>query len=338
MISRARLLAAPAAVLLSLTPLLLGGCGEEKMAPVPVGQLEDYRDPGFGFHISYPAGWVSNSDVGSARFYNTQEVINKFLQPTGDYPFGVKITVDVQKTGDSAKTFQAMKDDLTQNEGVTLGQESPVTVAEHAATKIPYSANYGGKNILKGYVILLAADSLAYKIGFAGFGPYFDAYAAVFDASLKSFVLPKRAAKGQDETIPSETMETYTTNYFTYDAPVNFATANVDKGSFEFSQQLHGYRQDCSIRFDVFDAKGLTVEKVFDQNKSRYRPRGTGKATIGGEPAQYVNYAATAQVDSRAYFVVHKGKVVRITLNWYKPQDKIYLPVFEKMIASIKFK
>ncbi len=85
-------------------------------------------------------------------------------------------------------------------------------------------------------------------------------------------------------------------------------------------------------------AKKLTVEKVFDQNKGKYKARGTGKATIGGAPALYVAYAPASQVDSRAYFTVHNDKVLRVSMNWYKPQEKEYILAFEKIIGSITYK
>jgi hypothetical protein len=41
--------------------LVLNGCGgEKKMARVPVGEMEDYKDPGIGFSIQHPKGWTSN--------------------------------------------------------------------------------------------------------------------------------------------------------------------------------------------------------------------------------------------------------------------------------------
>ena len=317
--------------------LLIAGCGgETKVAPVAVGEMTEYHDPGIGFRIQYPKGWTPNTEVGRARFYNAADVDKKFLDPTGPDPFGVEVSVDAKKVTDIPGALKQIRDDLAQ--AGTLGQEVPVTVGNIPATKIPFQANYGGKNILTGHHILFAADSIVYDLGFAGFGDYYNAYAAVFDATLKSFQPQKAAVKGRDETLPSESYTNGDTKYFTYQYPENFNFSTPPKGSFEFSLELHGYRQDCSIRFDVFDAKKLTVDKVFDQNKGKYKSRGTGKATIGGENALYVSYAAAPQVDSRAYFTVHNDKVYRVTINWYKPQEKEYIAAFEKMIASIKFK
>jgi hypothetical protein len=331
-----RIVEAIATVLCTLSLLLLG-CGQEKkMAPVAVGDMEEYRDPGIGFHIKHPKGWLVNAEVGRARFYNATDVDKKFLDPTGAYPVGVEISINAKKTADAAGEIKRMKDDLAQQ--VTVKPEQPVTVAGKEATKIPYVANYGGKNILYGHHIMLAADSIVYDLGFSGFGDNYEAYSAIFDASLNSFEPAKLAVKGRDETLPSESMSEYDAKMFTFQYPENFNFTNPPKGTFELALELHGYRQDCSIRFDVFDAKKLSVDKVFEQNKGKYKSKGTGKATIGGENALYLSYAPTPQVESRAYFVVKNDKVVRVTMNWYKPQQDAYLPAFEKVIGSVKFK
>ena len=73
---------------------------------------------------------------------------------------------------------------------------------------------------------------------------------------------------------------------------------------------------------NVFSAQGLTVEKVFEQNKGRYKGAMQGKATVGGQPALTLTLSATKDVDRRVYFLVKSDKVVRITLDWYKPQPE----------------
>jgi hypothetical protein len=335
-----RILVTMTAVVFSIVAvaLFVSGCGgEKKMAPVAVGEMEEYRDPGIGFHIAHPKGWVVNAEVGRARFYNAPDVGQKFLDPTGVGPIGVEISVDVVRTSDITGSMKQIKDDLAAT-GVALQQDQAVTVAGVPATKVPYVANYGGSNIINGHHVFVPGDSAMYDIGFAGFGEYYGAYGAIFDASLNSFKLPKPKVAGRDETLPSESMADYDAKLFTFKYPENFEFTNPPKGTFEMAIELRGYRQDCTIRFDVFGAKGLTVEKVFDQNKGKYKARGTGKATMGGEPALFVNYPSRPDVDSRAYFVVKNDKVLRVTMNWYKPATSSYLPVYEKVIGSLQFK
>ena len=317
--------------------LLLPGCGQEKkMEPIAVGEMEEYRDPGIGFRIKHPKEWVTNAEVGRARFYNAAEVDKKFLDPTGAYPVGVEISVDAKKSVDPAADIKRMKEELGQQ--VTAKADEPATVAGKSATKIPYTANYGKGNIIHGHHIFLESDSIVYEIGFAGFGSAYEAYAAVFDASLNSFVPAKPAVKGRDQTLPSETFAEYDAKMFTFEYPDNFNFTNPPKGKNELVVGLRGVRLDCNILIDVFGAQGLTLEKVIGQNKGKYRGALQGKATIGGELAATLMLSVAKDVDRTVYFAVRNNKVIRITMDWYRPQREEYTSAYNKVISSFKFK
>jgi hypothetical protein len=319
-----------------ISALLLACEPEKKMEPVAVGEMEEYKDPGIGFRISHPKDWVVNAEVGRARFYNAPEVDTKFLDPTSVGALGVEISVDVVKTADPADNIRKVKDDMLAS-GIVIKQEDTVTVAGVPGKKIVYAANYGGGNIIYGHHVLVATDSAVYDLGFAGFGDHYDAYAAVYDASLNSLKLPKPKVKGRDETLPSETFDEYDAKIFKFQYPDNFNFTNPTKGKNELVLELRGYRQDCTIRFDVFGAQGLTAEKVFDQNKARYRSKSTGKTSISNLTAYFVADAPTPQVERKTYFTVHNDKVIRITMNWYKPQRDAYLTAYDKVLGSIRF-
>jgi hypothetical protein len=326
----------PALALLALA--LVAGCGgQKKLEPVPVGPMEEYRDPDIGFGIQHPIGWVVDAQIGRARFYSAPDVAKKFLDPTGAYAIGVMISVEVTATPDPAGQEAQFKTDLAAT-GVQMGQEERVMVGGAEGLKLPYVANYGGGNIITGHHVLVRRDSALYDLSFAGFGPTYEAYAAVFDTALRSFHFPVPKDPTRDETLPSETMAEYDAKLFTFRYPDNFNFTSPAKGNNELVLELRGYRQDCTIRFDVFGAKGLTTEKVFEQNKGRYRGISTGSATVGGEKAMYVTYAPAAEVSSKAYFLVRNDKVYRITMNWYKPQTKAYAAAYDQVLASLKFK
>lgn len=318
--------------------LALAGCGgEQKAQPVPVGEMVEYRDPGIGFAIQHPSGWISDAQVGRARFYNAAGVDRKFLEPTGAHPIGVTVTVDVTRSGEPAAALDAFRKELEQT-GMQLGQSRQATVAGVAATLIPYTANFGGGNTVTGRHILLTTDSAFYDIGFAGFGSLYEAHAAVFDTVQKSFQLPRPKVKGADETLPSEIFAAHDAGWFSFQYPDNFSLNALPKGKFEQALELRGIRLDCTVRFDVFGAKGLTVEKVFEQNKAAYKGRAAQPVSVGKEGALMVSYPSRADVESRAYFVVKNDKVLRVTMNWYKPQTQQYLAAYEKVIGSIMFK
>jgi len=320
------------------TLLLLGGCGgEKKMEPVLVGEMDTYKDPAVGFQMQHPKGWFVNAQVGRAAFYNQTEVDKKFLDPAGVGVPGVEIAITVAKNPDPVAAIKKWRDDRN-SEGFQLLPDQSVTVAGKPATKTPFSANYGGKNIINGHHVFIPVDSALYDLSFSGFGDFYKAYAAIFEASLNSFQFPKPVEKGRDQTLPSETFSEHDAKMFTYLYPENFNFTSPPKGKNEMVLGLRGQRQDCNILFDVFGAQGLTLEKVFAQNKGRYKGAVEGKATIGGQPALTLTLSAAKDVDRRVYFSVKNDKVVRITMDWFKPQRTEYLAAYEKVIASIKFK
>jgi len=306
------------------------------MEPVKVGEMDFYRDPGFGYSIQYPRGWIVNAEVGRAGFYSAQDVDKKFLDPTGQFPDGVAIAVTVIRSA-SPDTARKIMDDMTKS-GFQVAKPDSVTVGGKTGVRYGYTGLYTKTIKETGQHIYVAADTVVYDIKTAGFGGYYDAYKAVFDASLASLQFPKPAVPGRDQTLPSETTSEFAGKLFTLQAPDNFQQIGVAKGSNDEVMELRGVRQDCSIRVDVFGAKGLTVEKVFDQNKKGYRGSVEGKATVAGLPAMTLTYAPTANVERRFYFMVKNDKVFRVTMDWYRPQREEYLRAYEKAITSLKIK
>jgi hypothetical protein len=332
--SRMRIVSGIATVLIVL---VIGCSKEKKMEPVAVGEMEEYRDPGIGFRIKHPKGWIPNTQVGRAQFYNAQEVSQKFLDPTGAYPTGVEIAIEVMRGVNPQEKMKAYNDELTSS-GVVVSPAQQVKAGDVEATKFPYIANYGGKNIINGYRVMVASDSTLYILSFSGFGDYYNAYQATFDASLASFQMPKPVEKGRDETLPSETMTDYDAKMFAFQYPDNFNFTNPPRGKDDIVVGLRGVRLDCNILFNVFGAQGLTLEKVVDQNKGRYKSATEGKATIGGQPAVTLTLSPTKEVERRVYFAVKNDRVVRVTMDWYKPQRAEYSAAYDKVISSIKFK
>lgn len=326
--------------LLTLAAFGLMGCGEEKMAPVPLGEMKEYKDPVNGWAISYPANWpVQLATAGQrARFYNAQGVDQKFSVPDQPGVIGAEITIDVLKDDDpngfAAKDIAQMKANQFQ-----IQSDEKIDVGGMPATKVKYAANWGKNSIIYGHYVYVPKDSLVYKMGFNGFEQFYDAYAAIFDASLKSFKPAKPKDPGVDESLPSEEFETFNSKSFSFDYPNNFNSTNPSRGKFEeVAEVRNSKRLDCSIRFDVFDAKGLTLDKVFDQNKASFRGASAGSATVGGQPAKTLTYSATKDVMRKFYFVVRDGKVIRITTDWFKGHGAAYDSVYGKVIGSVKFK
>jgi hypothetical protein len=331
---------AASVALLSTTLLFLmtlAGCGgEKKIEPVKPGEMETYKDPGFGYSIQYPKGWLPNAEVGRAGFYSAQDVDKKFLDPTGQFPDGVMIGVTAIRSS-NPDTAKRIMDEMAKS-GFVVAKPDTVMVGGKTGIRYGYTGMYTKTIKETGQHIYVPFDTVLYDIRFAGFGGYFDAYKAVFDASLASLQFPKPAVPGRDPTLPSETMSEMNSKLFSFQYPDNFNGISVPKGTSEEVIELRGVRQDCSIRVDVFGAKGLTVEKVFDQNKGKYKATATAKTTVAGLPAMSLTYAPTPSVERRFYFMVKNDKVFRVTMDWYRPQREEYLKAYDKTISSLKIK
>ncbi len=324
--------------LIALAAIALVGCGEKKMEPVKVGEMQEYKDPGLGWSISFPKDWPQvNAEVGRARFYNAVGVDSKFRVPNEPGTIGAEIAIDAIKTDDGnglvVKNIAEMKAN-----GFQLQPEEKITVEGMEATKVKFGANYGKNSVIHGHHIYIVKDSTVYDLAFSGFGQFYEAYAQVFEASLNSFKAAKPKEKGADETLPSETVSSFNGKAFSFEYPDNFNSTNPSKEKYEEVASLRGVRQDCSIRFDVSPAKGLTLEKVFEQKKGLIRGGAAGNATVGGQPAKTLTGAVSKDVSRRMYFVVKNDKIIRITTDWFRPQSDKYESAYSKVIASVKLK
>jgi hypothetical protein len=324
------------AVLVLGLALSLASCQQErKVEPVPVGELVEYRDPAIGFSISYPKAWIVDAQVTRARFFSRADVDRKFLDPTGPYPNGAKIAVDVIRTTNAAGTIAEKKSELAQI--VPPKFEYKVTVAGKESDKLVYSARYSAAVEIHSHHVFVPADTFVYHLAFEGFNEEYAAHEAIFDTALATFRMPKAITPGRDATLPAESFADAENQFFSFKYPENFNFTSPAKGRNDLVVGLRGVRLDCGIQFDVFGAQGLTLEKVFDQNKN-IRGATHHDASVAGKPAKYLAYAPTRDVERRIYFLVHNDKVIRITLDWYRPQRTEYLAAYDQVLQSIRLK
>jgi hypothetical protein len=322
----------------ALIVLLLGCGGKKKTDPVSVGAMTDYRDAALGYHMQYPAEWKINGSAARVRFYSADGVDQRFLEPTGPFPDGAAVMIDITTTNAPDSMWTAQVADMTK-QGFLVDKPFPVTVGGKPAKQVNYTGHYTAHIKEIGHHIYISLDTVLYDLRFAGFGDLHEAYKAVFDAMTSSFQLPKPAEKGRDQTLPSDAMSEFATQFFAFQYPDNYNFTNPLKGPNDLVVELRGQNLSTSIRFDVFGAKGLPVQKVFNQNRSRFPGNAVaGKATVSGLEALTLTYAPTGQVERRIYYAVKNDKVVRITLDWVKAQRQDYLAAYDKVISSIKFK
>jgi hypothetical protein len=327
----------PAAIALAL--FALSGCskGNQELPLVKVGEMDTYRDPGYGFSLSYPKGWVASTQVGRAAFYNVQDVDQKFIDALGQHPDGVMFMVDVITSSspgeDKARALEEMK-----KSGFVLLPEEPFTVGGKNGSRVSYTGQWS-KNVKEsGEHVYVNVDTVIYDFKIAGFGGQYEAHVDVFKAMLASFQFPKPVVPGRDETLPSDNTSDYNGKLFSMQYPENYDVESAPKGNNDEVFALRGQRRDCSIRVDVFGAQKLTVEKVVEQNKGKYPGSSEAKTTIGGNPSITLTYTPAREIERKVYFSVKNDKVYRIMMDLYKPQRDVYGPAYDRVISSFKFK
>jgi hypothetical protein len=212
------------------------------------------------------------------------------------------ITVDVIKTAAPAEEKTKLVAELA-NSGYVVGQESATTLGGKDGIKVPYTANYSSKVKVIGHHIYVMMDTVIYDMSFAGFGDVYASHQAIFDSVTRSFAFPRPVEPGRDATLPADALTPYDAKMFSFQYPENFNFVNVPKGNNELALGLRGVRQDCSILFHVFGAKGLTLEKVFDRTRAvcrRVSREGHDQRTScpGRSP--------TLHARSRAAFLFHR--------------------------------
>src|SRR5258707_7293954 len=102
-------------LLVGLLSVVLTGCEQKKVEPVPVGEMNEYRDPGYGFKIKYPKDWLQLGTTGKAVFAKSQEVVDKFQNPQTGLE-GAMVTAEVIRFEGkpAADIIAASKEDLKQ--------------------------------------------------------------------------------------------------------------------------------------------------------------------------------------------------------------------------------
>ena len=331
------------AAVLAVLALMFSSCSKPQ-APV-VKEWDLYQDPFYGFELQYPKGWLVNAETNRIKIYSSQEAATWFFDPSSGGKNGVEILFGFENFATAGVTtldaYAAQTKDKLSGIGVISGGQ-PATLGKEPGQELSYSSKISKSVTIFGRRIIAMRDSVFYYVNFAGFNEDYDLSAAVFDTVLSSVKLPKPkvAVSKVDESKPSADWTKYPGEFFEIQYPDNFEYAfPPKKGETIFSMNIHHkLRQDCAVQIDMLPAKKLTVEKVFDQNKDKFKPKSTKDTKIDGLDAKYLTYAPEPKVKGRAYFVVKDDKVYRLVVTWYQPMAADYVPVFEKAISSLKIK
>ncbi len=327
--------------------LVISGCAKDYRFEVQ--NWDNFQDAIFKVSFTYPKDWYIVKESNRIAIYNSMEVAEKFFTRDPRKPDGVQIIIASEKS-DTMQNYEKYIDAYTADQeaagfkikGVSNSKIEGLTAKQVTFVGIVEETQKTKLNVTR---IATLKDSVIYYIQYSGFNKTFDPNKFILDTILATLTLPKKIVieKGVDPAIPIAQVEKYIDNFLQLEYPANFAPSDLPKkgdvvGAIRFQGKLEGNRRDCTIDIDVRPAKGLNLDKVVEQNSKFFKFTSKGNAVIGGEKATFLNYSLVKGVDSRVYFVVKNDKIFRIILNYYAPMKKDFLPAFEKVVASIRFK
>ncbi|MGD0038574.1 MAG: PsbP-related protein [Bacteroidota bacterium] len=324
---------------------VLPGC--KKNAAVDVKEWTQFQDQFFKVSFNYPKDWVVVTESKKVTISSSAEAAEKFFDHDSRKPDGIQIVIASVRSDslqDYTKYIEEFKNSKTA-EGFTVKEIEDATIEGLGAKKVAYSGAYDENTKIHAIYVATLKDSTIYYVQYSAFNNMLEPNKFVFDSLMASLSLPKKIIieKGIDPAIPIAQTERYSDNNLQLEHPANFGASDVAKkgdviSAVRFMGTNKDSRNDCTIDIDVRPAKKLSLEKVVDQNSKFFKASSKGNTTIGGEKAIYLDYSLVKNVDSRVYFIVKNDKIFRIFLNYYSPMKKDFLPAFEKVIASIRFK
>jgi hypothetical protein len=324
---------------------ILPGC--KKNAAVDVKEWAQFQDQFFKVSFNYPKDWVVVTESKKVTISSSAEAAEKFFDHDSHKPDGIQIVI-ASVRGDSLQDYTKYVEEFKNSktaEGFTVKEIEDATIEGLGAKKVAYTGAYDENTKIHTICVATLKDSTIYYVQYSAFNNLFESNKFVFDSVMVSLSLPKKIiiGKGVDPAIPIAQTERYSDNNLQLEHPANFGASDVAKkgdviSAVRFMGTNKDSRNDCTIDIDVRPAKKLSLEKVVDQNSKFFKASSKGNTTIGGEKAIYLDYSLVKNIDSRVYFIVKNDKIFRIILNYYSPMKKDFLPAFEKVIASIRFK
>ncbi len=324
--------------------------GKPKVDPDPVKEVKKYTfaDASIQYSIDYPSNWLLKEIPGqTVRAFSNPNVVERFIKFNDDGASGAEIEYSIQKMSD--RTLEQVMDESKIFEASLYTKPEEVTFQGKAGKKITYTFDLSDGNFFgEKYFFVVDSNTVAI-VEFAAFGSTFDSYKELYTNVLKTIEFPVKLEKKGPDTIivanevevPSSNFRSFIGNGFTISYPDNFVNNRSKTGGAESSINFINNRTgrvDCNIQVDVFDAsKQNNLDKIVADNKVKYRASNPTQTTLGGNKAFMMNYSFQKDVGSRVYFSVKNNKLYRLTINWFRPNESDYLPLFVKSIESFKF-
>lgn len=325
--------------------VLAGGC-TTKSTPTPIESLELKKDEATKFEIKVPTNWILQTVQGELILSTSKPgVARRFLDfKPGDG--GAKIELRAVML-DTTRTLDEIIENskLEFEDGLDRYELTKSKLGGVPAKKLTVAFDQEDGEY-KAEQYFAVQDSVITIVTFAAFGRTFEDYESEFAEILKSVKCAVRpAAPKTPDTLaptgpepPSDTLRPYNASDFAIKIPQNFKGGKAPSSGLSATNFV-GSRLDCNIQVDVFDAsKQNKLDRIIEQNAGNYGGGSAKSTKLGGQSAKYFSYNPARNISSRAYFIVKGNKMYRITMNWYKPEQSVYLPIFEKSLKTISFK
>lgn len=327
------------------TCLMITGC-KQGPKPVEITNLADYNDELIKFGIKYPSNWVTAKTPGE-RFvvFSSNDAKSRFMKYDAEGFPGAMIDVYATKVTET-KTFDTLikKSRLFPDE---YYKESSITVDGVQGKRFDYGFDLTGGGF-KGIFIIASKDNITYtSLKIEAFDGSWQNYEENFNAVISSLKLAVTQEKRQDTITnveelpgPSATLVEKKGNGYSISIPDNFYLGkSPTKDAIASNNYVGDRRADCNILVDVLDGSQTSdFKKAATELASRYPAASSlsGKK-LGGIDAYMISYKPTKDVKSRVYFAKKDNKIFRVSMYWFVPEEKDYLPIFEQSINSIKF-
>ncbi|MCS6965770.1 MAG: hypothetical protein NZ473_03270 [Candidatus Kapabacteria bacterium] len=309
--------------------------------PAPVEGLERYTDPVMGFAISYPENWHVRSAAGeSFVVLSSEAALERFIRWDAEGPVAAKIEVTVIPLQGKSIDSVLIERKIFTDEVYSPVEQVSIGGADGRKLGYRFPLRDGSA---EGELYIASADGrVATVVELAAFGGTFSAYRTLFDSVLAGLTLAREPLPAQPSAPtqpapPSQTLRNYVGQGFSIQIPENFRAERTSVPTSLFSVRFVGDRNDCIVQVDVFDAsQQQDLRKIVEENRPRYRASESIPVRLSGLEAYYLEYAPAAQIQGRAYFVLAHKRLYRVVITWYKPEEGLYRPVFERVVQSFR--
>ena len=326
----------------------IGGCEQEvKVEPPTMEALELYTDPSMSFGIKYPQNFQRFVTVGKeAVFSQSDDAQQRFIKYD---PIGAPaVKIHLKAIEKNEKDIDVILEDSRLFTAPSYKPVEDVMVAGAPAKKLITEFELeDGYFHSEQYFVDTDSNYITF-VEFAAFSGIFDNYRTKFDEMLKSVVLVEKIEREaaridtiiQSEAfVPAEATRLASGSGFSLQIPENFKGEKVSTPNTIASTRYKGVGgpADCTIQIDVIDIakKKTDLDKLVAENKSALKNAKPAQSlTVGGVDAKSVDYSLVKDVNSRAYFIIKGDRFYKITINWFVPEQDIYLPAFEKAVSG----